>query len=235
MLNGSWKTPTFNYTDFLIKYAKKKGLKITNIDEHTFKINSRDGFLRATFRDHKTYLEAWGSCIELSDEISLEELEKLLESNFKKRKMLFLMDENFNFYKAFEINSNKIILKDYLEKDAKYYLECCFFKPSKLYKYTNKVQEIPMVKRDNPIEKLKKIFNTKNISYRTDSVYLGELEYPDPIILTQNNLELKIYTNFTGSKLFLYRDRRLNKVLYKLFEIDLTKQKLEDIDFLSYF
>ena len=129
------------------------------------------------------------------------------------------------------------VLEEYFSGEVKYCLVCDFYNPSKLYEYKEEIKEIALPKIENPIDKLKEIFSERNIYYEVRKVYLGELDYGfEFLTLDGEATYLRISSIFPGYILRVEREsKNMDFLVYKSITIDLRNEKLEDIDFLSYF
>lgn len=221
-----------NYKDFLKSYAKENGFKFSQLDENTYKLNSANGLLKAYFREDSDVLDGWGSFIEFSQHIALNDLKEYLNNQFKNNKMVISLDCDYNVVKQEEVPALASISKNNFTAGIDYCLMSDFFAPAKLYKKDNNdIKECQLFKINNPIEQTKQILNKRKISYKATPVYLGELETFDKLVVDQGATELHITSNFCGTKLKLEREsKELDFSVYKSKVINLNEEKLEDIN-----
>lgn len=222
-----------DYKQFLENYAKKNNFHFSQIDENTYKINSTNNLLKIYFRQTGEILDGWGCFIDFSDPISLNELEKYLDTTLLNNQLILGLDANYNIIEQAEAPTLYNIEKDCFVDDIKYCLASTFSTPAKLYELKNNmVVESPMIEINNPIKKLQEIFTQKNIPYKIQPLYLGEIETFDKLVLDKGENVLNITSNFCGSKLILEKEsKELDFSVYKQKTIDIKTTKLEEITF----
>ena len=220
------------YSDFLEKYSQNHGLKLRKIDENTYKLNSKSGLLNVYFRDHENYLECWGCFLDFSASVSEIELENRLTSTFNSKKMLFGLDKNYKVISTKEVEIGDFVEPHDFKNEICKFMESGFFGQAKFYKLENgAVLETDNIQISNPIEKLALILTKRKIPFEIKTNYLSELECFDNLIIDQGKTYLRVSTNFCGNTLKIEKESiELEFSVYKSKNIDLNKQKLEDID-----
>lgn len=221
-----------NYKSFLETYAKENGFHFSQVKKGTYKINSANTFLKVYFRENPDYLEGWGCFIDFAKKISLDDLTTYLNNEFKTNKVIVGLSDCYDVVKQIEVPLSTKIKKEDFNDKVKYYLECDFYSPAKMYKLdNNKIVECPIPEIKNPIEQLKQILDKRNKMYKVRPRYLEILECFDELILDQGETTLHITSSFWGTKLRMTREsKNLDFSVNKSKVINLREEKLEDID-----
>lgn len=206
-----------SYECFLREYAKENCFSFTQIDENTFKMNSRNGLLKIYFRDNLNFLECWGCFFDFSKNITMKELKEMLDEKFKESKLFFYLDSNFNVINRKEIAISETVNANDFIDEVKYCIESDFYLPAKLYVCSNAVvSETKMPKIENTILKLKEMFEKDKIECKIQPVYMGELETFDCLIVDQSKMFLRISTNVCGNILRIEKENKdLNFEVYE--------------------
>lgn len=221
------------YKKFLEDYANKNNFHFSQIDENTFKMNSRNSFIKMYFRDNETYLEGWGCFIEFAESYNEQQLSTLLDNALKNKKIIFGLDINYNAIEQEEVDLNFDVKSFNLTNEIKYILESDFYSPAKFYRVENNaVIECELPKIENQIENIASILQAKGIKYKIQPVYMGELECFNQLIIEKVKTYLRVTTNFCGSFLKIEEESlELDFSIYKCKTFNLNEINLADIDF----
>ena len=183
------------YFEFLKSFAEKHNLNFIKIDDKVCKLNDKNNWISMFFRQYDDYLEGWGADIDFKDEISLADLEKLLEENIKQKFIAFLDENYFDF--TYDILTKP--LHKYIKKGAKYLFVLSFTEAPEFYKVEKK--KLVAIEIPKPINALEILYEDFKNVYNSRIIldYLGWIESRNRLFIKTNDNKISIRTNIFGN------------------------------------